>query len=420
MAEYLFQKPAQLSSYNVLDIAKKQQEEMQKLAAAAVKANAKKKSSIDSSLMKELNSLNASNMYAPDKKAMQLYEQELDNILFNEDLSDPYIQRYFGKVLNNAVNHMDMAKTVYEKAEKANEDKPEFPSFMNMVNVHNTGMNPWGEDGMVLDTPVEDLTSQRSQRNTVPDMTIDRASGAVLVNSDNGPYPRIEDPLFQNPSYKIQLGDMRAMSPSDYAEEKKAYYNNLESEEQVRKVLLNEINNNQSLARQAALSQVDRDGLRNKERVDIALSQWVDETVDLLYKADEMSDAERGRYQEREQFLQGTTAPDFQDIANVTTNKGVVDPKDYEMSYQPVDLEVALMDPDDPALTYPAAQIHHIVIADDGSVGVIFSSSYNTDGVAERKMKVLSADDKDLFALKAAINSKYGVGTFQEMFDKSL
>lgn len=431
MAEYLYQKPAQLSNYNVLELAFKQQLAQQQLAADIYKAQAKKDRSIDSSLMKELNSLNSSQMYAPDKRAMEIYQQELSDMLYNQDISDPQVEMKFGSILNNAVEHMKMAKEVYKAAEFANTEKPDHPSFMNLLNI-STGLapDPFEEDGMNVGITQDELVAIRQQRNQIPELMFDPQSGFVMQNGDNGAFPRIETPLFENPSYPLNLRDVAGITPSDYAKDKRAAYSSADSEAAVRKILTTEIENNTSFARRAAFGMgLTGDDITNQDLVDINLNKWIDQTVDLLWKPDEPTEGDKEVSRNKEIFMNSATTDVRQEELerieniNVTTTGQPSLVSGYEVKYSAgifgIDVDLTDIEGD----TYPQSSIQDIYIAEDGRIGVTFVGKAFVAGTSvatDKKFILIDRADENYEKIRAAIDLEFGNGTFREMISNAL
>lgn len=431
MAEYLYQKPVQLSNYNVLDLAYKQQLAQQQLAADLYKSQAKNDRSIDSSLMKELNSLNSSQMYAPDKAAMQMYQNELKDMLYNQDISDPQVEMQFGSVLNNAVEHMKMAKEVYKAAEFANTEKPDHPSFMNLLNI-STGLapDPFEEDGMNVGVTQDELMSIRQKRNQIPELVFDPQSGFVMQNSDGGMFPRIESPLFENPSYPLNLVDVGGISPSDYAKDKKTAYANASSREDVERILTTEIETNPALARRAAFGMgLTGEDIRNADLLQTNLDTWLDQTTDLLWRKDESTEGDREVSRNKEIFMDTATTDVRQEELerieniNVTTTGQPSLVSGYEVKYSagPFGIDVDLTDIEGD--TYPQSSIQDIYIAEDGRIGVTFVGKAFVAGTSvatDKKFILLDKSDENYEKIRAAIDLEFGNGTFREMISNAL
>lgn len=433
MAEYLYQNPAILSNMNVLDLAYKEQQAQQKLIADMMKQQSKNSKSIDSDIAKKLSSINSAQMYAPDKQAMKLYEQEMVRVLNEENLSDTNTSLYFSRLAENAVNHMTMAKEVYKSAENANADKPEQPTFYNLLNYYNTGINPWEEDGMELNMSVEDLMSQRNSRDVIPKMQIDPASGMIVEVTDSGMRPRLENPLFANPQYNISLTDMSAYTPQDYAKEYRTTYSGLESIDKVKTALENALTNDPSLFRRAALYKVDRDNMNNTTLVESALNSWINDTADFLYKADEPTEGQKEKMEEALIFLEsGTTEVVQADLVNITDigidpDSGFPIPtgmeRAYEMMFTPSGVTMNVGS--EQGYVYAGATINNIFVTDEGNLFIRFSP-IRTGGISETEnlgkfvSKEGEGEDSEYERLRTAIDNRYGYGTFQEMISKAI
>ena len=431
MAEYLYQKPATLSNYNVLDLAFKQQLAQQQLAADIYKAQAKKDRSIDSSLMKELNSLNSSQMYAPDKRAMEIYQQELSDMLYNQDISDPQVEMKFGSVLNNAVEHMKMAKEVYKAAEFANTEKPDHPSFMNLLNI-STGLapDPFEEDGMNVGITQDELVAIRQQRNQIPELMFDPQSGFVMQNGDNGAFPRIETPLFENPSYPLNLQDVAGITPSDYAKDKRAAYSSADSEAAVRRILTAEIEGNTSFARKAAFGMgLSGSDINNEELVNINLNRWIDQTVDLLWKPDEPTQGDRDTSRNKDLFMntanRNVTQEELERIENisVTTPNQPTVTSGYEIKYSPsafgITVDLTGVDGD----SFPQSRLQDIYITENGELGVTFIGKNQVAGTSvatDTNFILIDISSENYEKIRTAIDLEFGNGTFREMISNAL
>jgi len=427
MAQYLPQTPAILSNRDILDLAYKDQLAQQKMLADMVKQQSKGSKAIDADIAKQLSSLNSAQMYAPDKQAMKLYEQEMIRVLNEENLSDTNTSLYFSRLAENANNHMTTAKTMYAAAENANLDKPEQPTFYNLLNYYNTGNNPWEEDGMELDMDVQDLLNSRQQRDMIPKMQIDPATGLIVEVTDNGARPRLENPIFANPSYPISLRDMSSISPQDFSDEYRTAYSNLETEAQVRQALTQELSNNPSLARRAIRSMTDVDVSSNKTLAENAEQRWIDQTTDFLYKAPEASDTQKSKAEDASIFLNSATTEILEEeLINITDiDKDTLVPtsfaRAYEMAFTPRDVRVNIGS--DEGTVYDNAYINTIFVTDTGDLFIKFSP-IRTGGISETENlgKVVKRQEVvgDYEAIATAIDTKYGAGTFNKMIEKAI
>jgi len=179
------------------------------------------------------------------------------------------------------------------------------------------------------------------------------------------------------------------------------------------------------LARRAIRSMTDVDVSSNKTLAENAAQRWIDQTTDFLYKAPEASDTQKSKAEDASIFLNSATTEILEEeLINITDiDRDTAMPtgfaRAYEMAFTPTDVRINVESDDE--TVYDNAYINTIFVTDAGELFIKFSP-IRTGGIPETENlgKVVNFNDQEYEAIRAAIDTKYGSGTFNKMIAKAI